>query len=255
MLWGAGDDTLFADAYIGPRRRMKQNSRHTRDNDMRSYETYVEEYRRLRNAQKSLNSKLLDCLPRGARGNTVILSAARELGYYVKHNTIVFSSEAAMDRLYDFLIYEPNRDGKSVAQRFLEDRDKHDISPDEETVLRAAANSSTSLFKIVHADRVTKRVDLNDLLLERPVVSIYDINLAKTLQGKSNGLLFGRILVAGNIAFSSGATLLFTEGEESFLLKQCEQLHKIGNAALRSRRRVALFMKMERHSPIETRYE
>ena len=220
---------------------------------MSSQETNLEKYRRLRNAQKSLNSKLLDSLPRGAKGTAILLSAARELGYPVQRNAIVFPSEAAMDRLYDFLIYEVTPSGKSVAQRFLEDRDKHDISADEETVLRTAANSSTSLFKIVHTDRVAKRLDLNDLLVERPEVGIYDINLATTLQSK--GLLFGRIFVAGNIAFSSGAALFFTEGEESFLLKQCEQLHKIGNAALRSRRRFALFMKMERHSPIEIRYE
>ena len=205
----------------------------------------LEEYRKLRSAQKSLNSRVLRFLPEGAK---VINTAARELGYRVGKGAIVFPSEAAMDRLYDFLIYEPNRNGKSWVQRFFDS--EHDIPLEEETVLRAAIASETSLFEVVAIERSASRIRLRDLLQERPDISITDISLSSTVNRK--GLLFSRILAARETAFSSGTSIAFPSGDKAFLLKRCERLDKIRNASLRSRKRFALFVKLEKFSSIET---
>ena len=159
--------------------------------------------------------------------------------------------QAAMDRLYDFLIYEPNRSGKSLAGRFFDS--EHDIPLEEETVLCAAIASEISMFEAVAIDRSTKRIRLHDLLQERPDVSITDIGFSSTVS--CNGLLFARIFTVGETAFSSGASMGFPGGDKAFLLKQCERLDRIKNVALRSRKRFALFVKLEKLSSIETVYE
>lgn len=211
----------------------------------------IERYKELRQAHKSLNTKLLDSLPKGSKGGSLFRAAARELGYHVKGDTIVFSSEAAIDRLYEFLLYVPRGSGKSVAQKFIEA--PHDLTPDEEIILRKAVQTEPSLFRILGANRQAAQVRLDDILSDQPEVLLTDINMSQT--ARSGYLLFARILETPNVSFSSGTGMVFPEEDEPLLLKKCHRLRRVRNPALRSRKRFALFTALQEKSKIQISYE
>jgi hypothetical protein len=210
----------------------------------------IKRYKKLRKAQKSLNTKLLDSLPDGAKGGSLFLTAARELGYQVKGDTIVFPSEAAMDRLYEFLLYVPSKNGKSMAEKFLET--EHDLTPDEEMILRKALESEPSLFRVAGANKQAAQVRLHDLLSKRPEVLITDIHLSQTT--RRGYLLFARILETPDVTFSSGTTMVFPEEDEPFLVKKCRQFRRVKNPFLRARKRFAFFAAMQEQSRIDILY-
>ncbi len=202
----------------------------------------IERYRELREAQKSLNSRLLDTLPEGERSSKVIMAAARELGYQiVDGQTVAFPSKSAMERLFDFLLYEPGKTGKSRTQKLLET--EHDLSPDEEMVLRAAVASETSLYQVVAVDESNATLQLYDLLRDRPDVTITDFALSET--ARHGYLFFMRVIEASEVAFCSGAAMGFRSEEKAFLLKKCNRLKKIRNPLMRSRKRFILFSELD----------
>ncbi|MFO7976510.1 MAG: hypothetical protein R6V12_17965 [Candidatus Hydrogenedentota bacterium] len=210
----------------------------------------IERYKELREAHKSLNTKLLDSLPVGSKGGSLFRTAARELGYQVKEGTIVFSSEGAVDRLYEFLLYEPRKSGKSVAEKFLET--EHDLTPDEEMILQKAVQTEPSLFRLVEVNKQAAQVRLSDILSDRPEVLITDINMSTT--GRRGYLLFARILETPNVTFSSGTAMVFPPEDEPLLLKKYHRLRRVKNPFLRSRKRFALFTAMQERSGINIIY-
>lgn len=212
--------------------------------------TSIEEYQALRHAQIALNKRLLDSLPAGGKGRSLIQNTAKELGYRVKNGAIVFEDDASIVRLYDFLIYELDASGQSVASRFLARRP--DLPPKEALVLRAASTAAASLFGVVQVDPAHSRLCLRDLLQERPDFWILDIGLSKTATERM--LLFARVLEVGEIRFMTGAGVVFDANDTHFLLMQCRQLAKVGNASLRSRKRFGLFMRLAASNSIEIHY-
>lgn len=211
---------------------------------------HLKRYQELREAQKSLNNKLLGYAPQTNKKLSPN-KAAKALGYRIQDGAIVFPNEMAMDRLFDYMLYEPAPGGKSWAQRFLESGP--DLPPDEAAVLRAAAKPESSLFKVVGVNRVACQLTLRDLLRDVPDVRLTDIGMASTFA--LNRLLFTRIFVADGITFSSGAGIAFAEDQEAFVLKRCKRLQKIKNPAIRSRKTFALFVELEKHSTIEMRLQ
>lgn len=210
----------------------------------------LEDYRRLRDAQKSLNRTLLDRLRNQPRGSDILTRAAKEIGYRVRNGAIMFDSEAAVDRLCDYLIYEPEANRKSIAQRYLDS--KPVLQNEEMQVLQAAAVATTSLYQVDDIDRANKRFRVRDLLRDRPDLWLTDVGLSSTLTRRI--LLFARVFEIGDIAFVSGAAIAFESGDKAFLLEMAKSLDRIKNEALRARKRYALFVRLERISSIETTY-
>lgn len=210
----------------------------------------VHDYQRFRAAQQSLNTKLLDSLPQGSKGRSVINGVARELGYKVKDGTIVFPRQESLDRLSDSLIYDPGKDGKSAAQRCLEKGSA--VSRDEEAVLRAAVASETSLYEVVDARRSEKRLLVHDLLRERDDLWAFDVGFSRTVT--KSVLLFARVFTVGDVSFFSGGSVCFDPELKEFLLKKSQKLKKIRNEGLRARKRFALFIDMEKHSGHKVEY-
>ncbi len=213
--------------------------------------TEVEEYLRLREAQKSLNKKLLDSLPNGIKGGSMIQRVAKELGYRVKNSTIIFDTEASVDRLYEFLVYEADARGSSVASKYL--ASGAELPREESLVLRAAAGAAASLYAVTGIDPARKRLCMRDLLRQRDDCWITDVQLSGTIT--QHGLMYTRVFEVGQICFMSGAALCFEASERDFLLAKCRQLDKVKNVHLRSRKRYALFVRLAKLSSIETRYE
>jgi hypothetical protein len=186
-------------------------------------------------------------LPTGPSGRQIFLQTAKELGYRVKDGAIIFSSEVAMDRLCDFLIYEPTLpQGKSLAQQYLESGP--DIPEIETAVLRAAAVARTSLFETVEIAPSESRFLVRDLLQECSDFWITDINLSRTI--KPGGLIFTRVLQVNEICFSTGAAVCFGPESKQFLLRKNERIEKIKNPVLRSRKQLVLFVSLEKFSSI-----
>lgn len=216
-----------------------------------SNEVMIEKYKKFRADQILMNARLLDALPKGVKGNRMIYTAAREIGYRVVKQEICFPDEYAVDRLYDFLIYEPIMSGKSVAQKFYES--SHDISATEKVLLQAMIASKTSLFEVVDVDRPGKRFLLHDLLDSSDDIWLTDINFSSTVL--EHIMFFARIFTIDDISFTSGASVCFIANDKEFLLKRCAKLKRIKNTSIRSRKRYALFMELEKYSQIKTLYE
>ena len=203
---------------------------------------HIERYQELREAQSSVNNRLLDTLPEGQKGGKVLIAAARELGYeIVNDHTAALPSEAAIDRLYEFLLYEPGKTGKSRAQKLIEA--EYDLDPDEEMVLRAAVASETSLYQVVAVDKSNATLRLHDLLRDRPDVTITDFAMSET--ARVGYLFFLRVIEIPEVSFCSGAAMAFLSEEKAFLLKKCKRLMKIRNPLMRSRKRYILFSELD----------
>ena len=192
----------------------------------------------------------MDFLPTGKAGKDLILATARELGYRVKGGTINFESEEAMDRLCSFLLYEPQKNGKSIAQLYLESLPA--ISPVEKAILHAAAASTTALYEIVEVDARKKRLLLHNLLETCEDFWVWDIGLSAT--AKRGYLIFGRIFRVDEIAYFCGSEIAFPPEEKIILLNKCARLERIRNEYIRSRKRFILFLQLEKKTSLKTKY-
>lgn len=166
--------------------------------------TSLERYLQLREAQRRLGTKLFRFLAESEqRGDRLVLRAARELGFPVRARTVVFDKEADMDRFYDYLLYERFDSRGSICQKYLESNPT--LPSDEMIVLRALAETRTSLWEVVSAKRHEGAVLLRELVADERELTIYDINYASNVP--SGTLYFARILTAEGISFCSGAAL------------------------------------------------
>jgi len=210
-----------------------------------------DDYQRLREALKSLSSRLLNFERTHSRGRDALLVAAKYLGYNVEGKNIYFPDSAGMDQLMDFFIYEPTATMRSVAQRYLDTQP--DIPSDEYAVLEAAADSSTSLYQVIEAQPKKSRLLVRDLLHDRDDFWIMDSAMSAT--APADLLIFMRVFHVGDISFSSGATIPFPLSDKDYLLAQCEKVRKIKKSAMRSRKRFAVFTKLGKQSPIKPLYK
>ena len=104
-----------------------------------------------------LNGKFLECLnPHDMR------IAMRALGV-LKGDKIVLSSEADMDRCYDFVVHDfRNSTGSNLIDLYVEK--KSDVSGVEKEIIDASLASKSSLFTIVNVDPYTHTLELADLI-------------------------------------------------------------------------------------------
>jgi len=210
----------------------------------------IDEYLRLREAQKSLHNKLLDSLPKGPKARKMLNRAAKELGYRVKDGAIIFDTEASMDRLFDFVLYEPDAGGRSMASRYLDMRPE--LPQEEELVLRSAVSSKSSLYALFKADRARGRLHLSSLVDPDDDCWIIDLELSRTITHQT--VLFGRVFDVDGVCFSSGAPVCFDPHEAEFLLRKYHSFENVRNKYLRSRKRYGLFMQLAKGSRINIEY-
>jgi hypothetical protein len=210
----------------------------------------LDRYQEIRAEQRSLNSKLLQALPKSTKGNNYIVRAARDLGYRVRDAVIVFPGEEAMDRLSDYMIYERLWNGKSTAERFRESNP--DLTSLEHEILQATIASETSLYEITELDKTAHRALVIDLLQDRPPFWLTDAGMSATF--RRGTLLFARMLSVEGYTMASGAGIAFGPNDKPFLLDKVKKLDRIKNAALRSRKRFALFVDLEKYSKVRLVY-
>lgn len=211
----------------------------------------LQRYDELREAQRKANTALLKALPGGTKGRAMIFAGARTLNYEVVGDTIAFPDEEAADRLYEFLLYEPRANGTVWAESVL--ASDNELLPLERELVRATMDGRVSLYEIRRVNRPESTILVQDLLDEGPDIEIVDRGLSRT--ASPDGIVFGRVVTVGELHFFSGASVTFGRGEKTLLLSRLAKLNKVRNDTLFRRKRFALFMELEKHSSIRTRYE
>lgn len=210
----------------------------------------LKRYDQLRNAQKHANSILLDAIPNGAEGRSIINAAAKALSYPIRNGAIVFPHEPAVDRLYEFMLYEPRLDGTVWAQHVLES--ENNFSALEREVVQAVLVARTSLFEVTRVVREESTIVLHDLLVESPELSVVDRGLSSTT--RINSLTFGRPVRMGELNFLSGSSVAFSANEKSLLLARAAKLNRVKNPSLLRRKRFGLFVELEKYSSVSVLY-
>src|SRR6266568_702830 len=107
----------------------------------------LDQYQAYRTAARELNHQIMDALVE----RPVLMRAARALDV-ARGDTFVFESEAEMNVLMDYALYEHRLGGQSLVQRYREQTTS--LSPMQGELLDGMCQSYTSLFRIteVQAD-------------------------------------------------------------------------------------------------------
>lgn len=211
----------------------------------------MQRYDELREAQRKANSALLKALLDGAKGRAMIIAGARALKYKVVGGTIAFPDDSAMDRLYEFLLYEPRANGSVWAESVL--ASENELRPLEREVVRATVDGRVSLYEISGVNRPECTLLIQDILDEGPDIEIVDRGLSRT--ASPDGIVFGRVVTVGELHFFAGASVTFRHGEIDLLLNRLAKLNKVKSATQFRRKRFALFVGLEKYSSIRVRYE
>ena len=101
----------------------------------------LDQYQAYRKAAKELNHQLMDALVE----RPVLMRTARAFDI-ARGNTFVFESEAEMNVLMDYALYEYRRQGQSLVQRYREQTTS--LSPMQRELLDGMCQAYTSLFRI-----------------------------------------------------------------------------------------------------------
>jgi hypothetical protein len=174
----------------------------------------LDRYRILRNAGKTLSTKLTQSLPK-----SVIVSAARDLGLW-KRGALV-AEQHELDVLMDRAIYDEKRNDEGALDRFLESSLADDLTKDEHRYCAIMRSARFSLFQVV---RVVPGSDVTliDRLFESPetedtpVFRVIDFEMSKSLVP---GLpLATRLLDAGDFSMTSGVSFPFRPEQEPEIL-------------------------------------
>lgn len=167
-----------------------------------------------------LNGKFLECLnPHDMR------IAMRALGV-LKGDKIVLSSEADMDRCYDFVVHDfRNSTGSNLIDIYVEK--KSDVSGVEKEIINASLASKSSLFTIVNVDPYTHTLELADLIGGAENVKLLDMGFSSN-PASNHLLMYSRIISFDDFKMTSGAPLLFhPKYKETLLGKYKQKMKKV----------------------------
>jgi len=212
--------------------------------------TPLEKYDELRAAQKEANSALVKALPTGAKGRAILHRAAKTIHHRMRNGNVDTTDEAALDRLFEFILYEPALGKPIWAQQVL--RGHHSFSDMQVAVVQAAIDAVPTVYEVLDTDRAEKRILLRDILLDLPDVAVYDRRLSANIEPET--VVFSRVLTVGEISFLSGTGIAFGPRERETVLARARSLQRIGNGEIRRRKRFALFCEMEKYSSIRLRF-
>jgi hypothetical protein len=191
----------------------------------------LDRYHAYRTAAKALNQQIMDALVDRA----ALMGAARGLDI-ARGDTIVFESEAEMNVLMDYALYESRVHGQSLVQGCREQTAL--LSPMQRALLDAMCQSYTSLFRIADIGRDDHTNMLVDVLDQRKQTPLVDILFSRTAE--PGMLLFSRVVPLAEMNMTAGIAFVFTgrpAGLPGAALQAGEQAgkspHRVGAAVSR----------------------
>jgi len=174
-----------------------------------SFNSTVKHYRRYRTVGKILNQKIIDAYVT----KEVIEQAARVLGL-VKNRQLVFDSEYEMSVLMDFVLYEVPLRGKTVVQRYQEEKGGSDKV--EKELLNAMVAAQTSIFRVEQIWKTKRQLGLQELVGKGRQLILTDIGLSQSIIDKI--VVFFRVVEVADIVMTSGMSFAFSNDIEQQLV-------------------------------------
>lgn len=179
-----------------------------------SLNSTVNHYRRYRTVGKTLNHKIIDaCVT-----NEVLERAAQALGLG-KNRQFYFDSEYEMSVLMDFGLYEVPLRGKTVVQRYQEEKGGSDKV--EKELLTAMVTAQTSLFRVERIWKSKCQLGLQELVGKGRQLILTDIGFSQSLIDKI--VVFFRVVEVADIVMTSGVSFAFSNDLEQQLVKRWEK--------------------------------
>jgi len=205
----------------------------------------LDRYQAYRAAARALNQQIMDALVDRA----ALMRAARAL-YIARGDTFVFESEAEMNVLMDYALYEHRVNGRSLVQVYREETSL--LAPMQRELLDAMCQSFLSLFRmgdIVPADHTIMLVDELD---HRPEIPLVDIMFSRTAE--PGMLLFTRVVPLAGMNMTAGIALVFPGHLKASLERRYKRLSKRVKAPTASARRLVAFFQLNRTAGIEVTF-
>ena len=181
------------------------------------------EYWAYREAGKTLNIKILDCIYNDREN---VMRAGKLLGF-LQNDILVFDKEDDSNTLADFIFYETNRSGKKLIDLFYDS--DIELTVLEEELLEGRVNYCSSLFEIVDIDISTHTLKLKDLLhKQNPDFILMDINFSRT--ATKDIIIYTRLFPVKDIYMTTGVSFAFLPSAKDRLINE------IANEKFRKRR-------------------
>lgn len=205
----------------------------------------LDSYQAYRTAARDLNHQIIDALVDRA----ALMRAARALGV-ARGDTFVFESEAEMNVLMDYALYELRVDGQPLVQVYREQRTP--LSPMQQEILEAMCRSYTSLFRMTDIVAAESTIKLIDVLGQRATIPLVDIMFSRT--AKPGMLLFTRVLPLAEMNMTAGIAFVFPGDLEHDLQRRSTRVSKRTKAHTESARRLVAFFRWNRTHGIEVNF-
>jgi hypothetical protein len=202
----------------------------------------LDQYQAYRKAARELNHQLMDALVE----RPVLMRAARALDI-ARGNTFVFESEAEMNVLMDYALYEYRLHGQSLVQRYREQTPS--LSPMQRELLDGMCQAYTSLFRITEVQAAESTLVLADRLQQREDIPLIDILFSRTVE--PDMLLFTRIVPLPMMNMTAGIAFVFPGDSEASLLRRYKRLGKRVKVETDAARRLVAFFQLNRTEGIE----
>jgi hypothetical protein len=205
----------------------------------------LDHYQAYRNAARELNHHIMDALVERA----VLMRAARALDI-ARGDTFVFESDAEMNVLMDYALYEDRVQGKALVQVYREQTTA--LSPLQRELLDGMCQSYTSLFRITEVQATESTLVLADRLQQREDLPLIDMMFSRT--AAPGMLLFTRVVPLAGMNMTAGIAFAFPGGSEAHLLRRYKRLGKRVKADTEAARRLVAFFQLNRTEGIEVSF-
>ena len=205
----------------------------------------LDHYQAYRNAARELNHQIIDALVERA----VLMRAARALDI-ARGDTFVFESDAEMNVLMDYALYEDRVQGKALVQVYREQTTA--LSPLQRELLDGMCQSYTSLFRITEVQATESTLVLADRLQQREDLPLIDMMFSRT--AAPGMLLFTRVVPLAGMNMTAGIAFAFPGGSEAHLLRRYKRLGKRVKADTEAARRLVAFFQLNRTEGIEVSF-
>lgn len=204
----------------------------------------VERYKRIRQAGRKLNHKMLDIF----FTREAIEDSARLLGV-LQGGTLAFDSEDEMSVFADFILHEYSLNGRKAVEIYREEIGGEDEV--EEEILASLSSAYTSLFKVVAIMGDT--AFLKDLLAEEEkFIELTDITFSKT--ATPGLLIFTRIVPFKDFNMTSGVSFLFWGHLLDLLIRKYRKMRRKIKTESTSMKRFISFFRLNRKYGEEIMY-
>lgn len=174
-------------------------------------------YKKYRKVGRKLNQKLTKEM------DSERLNLAIELLKFEREgNKIIMESDEEMAHMNDFIVNEPFHENRSLFSLNLI-KPKGEI---EKELLEAMSNAYSSLFAIDEVIPENSELILRDLLNDNNKIRLIDMGFSMSAFMNPDILIFTRIIPLPDFFMTSGASFVFDENDESFLLRQYKKMKK-----------------------------